>query len=316
MIVLLSTAAPAAELRLVVVGDTGEDTPVARLVAADVLRATSAAAPGHVRVVSTGDLFYDRPPAELSTAGCGEVAAERYRQFYVDALPQPVLAVTGNHDVYPPGGDKAFSLATHACTEAAFRNMGWLTADQPLATRVVHLDTDHVRADVVLVDWRLLGTRDDERAAIAPAADLRDDATIRVGVSHYPLPNGLTSGKCKEFGWNRALPDTVPGVDLWLNGHSHHLEARTTRGVLDVTSGGGKDLDPLEACGKRRSFYRVMAGDPVPTGAAQGGYTLVDVDPDQFVVTPIACTLDAGCAPIPEGVVTCRGTRAHLRCAH
>lgn len=311
-------AAMAADVRLIVVGDTGETTEVAAMVSADIVRLATEPGPAVVRVVATGDLYYDRPPAELTTEACGEAAAARYRAFYGAGFPPTVLAVTGNHDLYPPGEAKAFSAEAHACTEAAFRNMGWLRADEPLASRVVQVDGARVTADVALIDWRLLGSPEEEDAAVVPDGSLRRDATFTIGVSHYPLPGGLTTGKCKEFDWNRALPATVPRVDVWLNGHSHHLEARRVRRVLDITSGAGKELDALEQCSDASSYYRFTADDPVPTGPAHGGYTIVDLDEadgkGRISVTPVACTVGVGCAPIPAVAFTCTSRGVGTRC--
>jgi predicted phosphodiesterase len=299
----------AVDVRLLVVGDTGEATSVGQLVAADLVKVAQQPGPRVVRVIATGDLYYDRPPSDLSTARCAAAVSERYREFYSDALPQPVLAVAGNHDLYPPGDGRAFSQAAHNCTEAAFRRMGWLGESEPLASRVVAVDGDQVKVDVALVDWRLLGSALDVAEAMVPSRELRRDATFTVGVSHYPLPSGLTTGKCNEFEWNRELPATVPGADLWLNGHSHHLEAHLVGSVLDVTSGAGKELDKLKQCSNGRSFYRITANDPVPTGAASAGYTVIDLDVvdggARATVTPVVCTVTGGCGPLADSVVQC-----------
>ena len=136
-------------IRLILVGDTGKDTPVAAVVSAEITRRMTDA-PDAI-LVALGDLYYNQPPA--ADADCAAQTAARYRSFFGTIDAARTQAVAGNHDVAEPE-THAWSPAARACTEAAFRDLGWLGAAEALANRTRQLDGGGLTLDLGFVHHR------------------------------------------------------------------------------------------------------------------------------------------------------------------
>jgi hypothetical protein len=314
MLLLALSFAHAADpaLRLLLVGDTGEETAVSAVVAADLARALAASPVA--QVVALGDLYYDHVPAEAPD--CAALVAARYRAFYGGFPAGRVHAVAGNHDVTDPEQQVALPAA-YACTEAAFRAMGWLGADEPLATRTRAIDGGGLKVDLVLVEG---GFYDDAHPALP---DLRPEADWQLLATHYVLA-GAFGKPADEVGAYFGVPrGHTP--DLWVNGHAHHIEGREAGDTFGVTSGVGMEMrrfkgwvdrsypstfawvrcpeEAWSACraGARRGDY---PRGLLPYEAEVGGYVVLDLLPPrqgryEAVLTPVLC-VDGACGARPS----------------
>lgn len=270
--------------RLLLVGDSGLDTTVARRVAEAV--EAEAAAPGHtIHVLAMGDLYYDSVP---TTPDCAAQVAARYRLFYEGVPAAKVLGVVGNHDVANPD-HKGFSAAARACTAAAYEALGWRLPD----SGVVKLDAAGVKIDLALVDAGWLAPDGAHQGATPPALKLRKNADWVLYANHYTWRT--STGKCKEADNTWAWLGRPP-MDLWLNGHAHHLEAIPVEGALAVTSGASMQLRPLSTCeGVTGSLFTYVKG-----ATEQGGYVRLDIESKTSArLTPVLCDVGGACVDQP-----------------
>lgn len=276
--ILLATLALAAPPRLLLVGDTGEDTAVAHTVSGAI--AQELARRPDAWVLALGDLFYDGPPVGET---CVEQVEARYRLFY-GGFADRVLAVMGNHDV-SIGEQEAPSPEARACTAGAFAKMGW----DPPDTHVKQLDQAGVKVDLVLLDAGLYG----DGATPPKDLPLREKADWLFYADHYTW---LTStGKCGEA---KKIPvDWLgsPPMDLWINGHAHHLEAVDVGEPVAITSGAGMQMREPKICEGVTPLF-VYTGEK---GKDRGGYIRLDLrSKRRATLTPVLC--DGGvCAEQP-----------------
>ena len=170
-------AAPAlaAGPRLLLVGDTGDDTAMARVVAADL----AAAQAGAEAIIALGDLYYDAPP--IDAPDCVDQLVARYSAFFRTLDPAKVVPVTGNHDVTTVE-QKSFSPAARACTVAAWKKMGWVKDDAPSHVRA--LQKGGVRVDLAVIDSGFYG-----EGAPRPSLSFRKQAHWRFYAAHYVCEN-------------------------------------------------------------------------------------------------------------------------------
>lgn len=283
---ILSAAAFAAPIHLVLVGDTGFDNPVARRVA-EAVRAE--AQDPAVRVLAMGDLYYDFPPVGPD---CVDQVVARYQAFYAGIPAAQMIGVLGNHDVSDPT-ESAFSAEARACTVAAFAKLGWTAPDSHL----LRLDRGGVKADLAVIDAGFL-TGGVHQGASPPALEPRKKAHWRMYSDHYTWLS--STGKCKEAGLTWAWLGK-PSMDLWLNGHAHHLEAIPVEGALAVTSGAGMQFRDFSACpGVEGSFF-VYTDD----GVERGGYVRLELESKTRArLTPVLCDVGGACVEKPALVCT------------
>ncbi len=265
---LLITTALAGGPTLLLVGDTGEDAPMSRAVS----RALAAElADPRAAVVALGDLYYDAPPPG---ADCAVKVEQRYRTFY-GAFPERVFAILGNHDLMA-SDDHVYSPEARACSEAAFSAMGWAKPASHLQT----VDRRRVKVDLVMLDAGYYGEE------LAPPRDLplRNDAHWRFYAAHYAWRTA--NGKCSEAD---KIPVTwlgAPPMDLWLNGHAHHLELTRIDTRAAVTSGGGYELRVPRICEGVTSQFAYTGIE----GRTRGGYIRLEVQSKKKLrLTPVLC---------------------------
>ncbi len=277
MLAFLAAAALAGP-RLVLVGDTGEDTAIGKLVSAQLVKEMATAD----WLLALGDFYYDAPP--IDDKACATLLAERYRNFYAGISPRKVIPVLGNHDVTTTAQD-GFSPAARACSVAAFELLGWSKGEYPSAVRKV--DKSGVQVDLAVVDAGFYGA-----GAPKPSLTFRPSAW-RFYAAHYTWRT--TAGKCEEqdkipVGWLGTPP-----MDLWLNGHAHHLDAVMVDSVLALTSGSGMEMRKPKVCPDVTSQFTYTQDDGPPVG----GYLVVDVvSASALRVTPTICA-ESGCAAKP-----------------
>ncbi len=275
----LLTAVALAGPRIILVGDTGEDTAIGKVVSAQLVKEMATAD----WLLALGDLFYDAPP--IDDNACATLLAARYRSFYEGIPPQKVIPVLGNHDVTTVAQD-AFSPAARACSVAAFELLGWSKGDYPSAVR--KLDKAGVAIDLAVIDAGFYGA-----GAPKPSLKFRKESW-RFYAAHYTWRT--TAGKCDEQDKIPVAWLGKPPMDLWLNGHAHHLDAVMVESVLALTSGGGMELRKPKICPDVTSHFtytRDADGPPL------GGYLALDVvSKSSLVVTPTVCT-ETGCAAKP-----------------
>ncbi|GDX83458.1 hypothetical protein LBMAG42_52690 [Deltaproteobacteria bacterium] len=287
---LLTAFALAAGPRLLLVGDTGEDTPIGRVVSADIGREL----PSADWLLALGDFLYDAPP--IDDADCAGKLAEKIRLYYGTFDPKKVIPVLGNHDVTTVE-QKSFSPAARACSVAAFEKLGWTKGDYP--SHVDKLDKGGVALDLAVLDAGFYGS-----GAPVPSLKFRDTAW-RAYAAHYSWRT--TSGKCSEQDKIPVEWLGKPPMDFWLNGHAHHLDAVPVDTVLALTSGGGMELRTPTPCEGVTGLFTYVQ---LPDAPVAGGYVALDViSATQVRFTPRVCTLD-GCDWKPA--VTCtRDAKVH-----
>lgn len=294
---LLVSALALAGPRLILLGDTGENTAVARRVAAAV---HDEMADTNATLLTMGDLYYDSVPLGPD---CVDEVVARYELFYAGIPADRVVGVLGNHDV-TNADQSGFSADARACTVAAYARMGWASPD----SRVVRLDGGDVRADLVVIDAGFL-VDGGHAGAAPPTLKPRKGAHWRMYTDHYTW---LTStGKCKEAGNTWAWLGRPP-MDLWFNGHAHHLEAIPVEGALAVTSGGAMQLRPRSECtGVTGSLFSYTLGE-----VEQGGYIRLDlVSPTTARLTPVLCDVGGACVDKPAVVCTRKKKSRGVECA-
>jgi hypothetical protein len=289
---LLATALALAGPRLLLVGDTGEVNPVADRVA-EAIRAEMTD-PG-VRLLAMGDLYYDNPPIGPD---CVAQVVARYQAYYAGIPADRIIGVLGNHDL-ANADHTAFSPEARACTIGAFTQLGWALPD----SHVVRLDASGVTADLAVVDAGWLAADGAHQGATPPTLKLRNKAHWRMYTDHYTW---LTStGKCGEAGntWSWL---GKPAMDLWLNGHAHHLEAIPVEGALAITSGAGMQFRPKKDCPNVTGSLFVYTQEATP----QGGYIRLDLERTSAKLTPVVCDVGGPC--VDKAPVVCtrkKGTR-------
>jgi hypothetical protein len=297
-LIALVTLAAAAPVRLILVGDTGEDTEIGRRVAQAI--AQEAADPT-VRVLAMGDLFYDSPPVGPD---CVEQVAARYQLFYGGVPGAQMVGVIGNHDV-GTADVSAFSAEARACTVAAFAKLGWASPDSHL----LKLDRDGVKIDLAVVDAGYMNPDGTHSGATPPVLPFRKGAHWRLLTDHYTWLS--STGKCAEAGntWSWL---GKPDLDLWLNGHAHHMEAIPVGGALAVTSGAGKEFRDFKQCeGVSGSFFVYTK-----TERALGGYVRLDIESKTTAtVTPVLCEVGGACVDEPAVVCTREKSGRGVTCA-
>jgi hypothetical protein len=265
-------AAPAlaAGPRLLLVGDTGDDTAMARVVAADL----AAAQAGAEAIIALGDLYYDAPP--IDAPDCVDQLVARYSAFFRTLDPAKVVPVTGNHDVTTVE-QKSFSPAARACTVAAWKKLGWVKDDAPSHVRA--LQKGGVRVDLAVIDSGFYG-----EGAPRPSLSFRKQAHWRFYAAHYVWRSGV--GKCGERDKVPVEWLGRPPMHAWLNGHAHQVE-----GTLALTSGAGMEMRSAKDCGGVESLFTYTK----PEAADAGGWLQLDVlSATELRVTPRVCS-PTGC---------------------
>ena len=239
-------------LRLMVVGDTGKDTPTRdRVVQAS---RTVCAARGCDALILLGDNVYPRgvqPGEEARSLGLLEPWG---------TVGVPVYAVLGNHD-WGHGND-------HAAADAQLQladGLPWL-----------HLATDWTASagpatllalDTTRIFWDGAG-----RSAWLPDAVARASGW-RVVIGHHPLRSTGPHGDAGTYeGWpwvpwlsgravEAALTDGLCGAaDLYLAGHDHSRQWLEACGVQLVVSGAGASTTKLEDRGHAPRFASPTPG--------------------------------------------------------
>jgi hypothetical protein len=177
--------------------------------------------------------------------------------------PVPIYAVLGNHD---HNGDSP-ALQRE---EVARHLPDWQM--EPGTVGLVELAPG---LSLVLVDSTEVQMADDAgplRDALARSA-----GPWRIVAQHHPLRGDAISGKIRA-----AIADSGVPVQLLLAGHEHSLQLRDPPPpgpALEVVSGAGSDVDPVEPGGPPRRFVSDRAGfvrvDLVPDD--EGGRLVVSV---------------------------------------
>ncbi|HEY7725030.1 MAG TPA: metallophosphoesterase, partial [Anaeromyxobacteraceae bacterium] len=261
-------AAPGAPaLRVLLVGDLGDDTCQRDAVSQGMARATRGAA--FDLALALGDNVYDcgpdpaLPGAEACSFGPdGATAAPgyrppedpAYRRAHDDAVAAlldragdalPVWMVLGNHDVASAGGCAVPRLSAEetgrrrACLEASRRAPGWRMGGR-------HYALDAGPARFVVLDSNLLvgdygGFSAGDEAAFARAALAGCEARPCFVALHHPPASAGSHGVSHAPDRRAALEAEVSGLAAaFLAGHDHDLQHLRTEAGTDVfVSGNG-----------------------------------------------------------------------------
>ncbi|QDV84866.1 metallophosphoesterase [Planctomycetes bacterium TBK1r] len=220
---------PDSEFSLLVVGDTGYDSPQRAEVVAAMRRHTSETVPD--AAVLLGDNFYER--------GVDSVDDPRFQTdfenlFDEHSFPFPFYVCLGNHDY---GGDVSAQVRY---TEISDR---WMMPANHYAVR--HRIGDDA-IDLFVIDTYLIANRDrraNEELVWLDQQLSQSDARFKIVIGHHPAISG---GK---HGASPAIAESLPGllrdhaVDLYLSGHDHDLQLNESgQGWCQIVSGSGSKL--------------------------------------------------------------------------
>ena len=220
---------PDSEFSLLVVGDTGYDSPQRAEVVAAMRRHSSEAVPD--AAVLLGDNFYER--------GVDSVDDPRFQTdfenvFDESSFPFPFYVCLGNHDY---GGDVSAQLRY---TEISNR---WT---MPANHYSVRHEIGDVAIDLFVIDTYLIANRDrdgNEELVWLDQQLSQSDARFKIVIGHHPAISG---GK---HGAYPVIAESLPGllrdhaVDLYLSGHDHDLQLNDSgQGWLQIVSGSGSKL--------------------------------------------------------------------------
>ncbi len=293
---LLALSLAIAGPRVLLVGDTGDDTAMARIVSKDI----GVELARSDWLLALGDFYYDAPPSDQPD--CVEQVAARYRAFYGAFPAKKVVPVLGNHDVTTPVQD-SFSPAARSCSVEAFARLGWVAGGE-YPSHVRKLDKAGIKVDLAVIDAGFYGA-----GAPRPTLKFRDGAW-RFYAAHYAWRT--TAGKCSEQDKIPVEWLGRPPMDLWLNGHAHHLDAVPVDAVMAVTSGGGMEMRQRKVCEGVQSLFTYVQE---PEGPPVGGYVALDVESrTQVRLTPRVCTPE-GCAWKPAVVCTRERGKLGVACS-
>jgi hypothetical protein len=256
------------EVRVLVLGDFGRDTPAQRLVA-HAIRAESRARPFDLALELGDNLYYCGPDPTLPGAeACrfgpdGATAAEgappsRDPLFRVneapmeglvarDGRPLPVYLALGNHDVGWGGGRCAVPGLTddeaarrRACLEVAHRGPAWLMPARHYVVdrgpvRIVVIDTN-----VVIADYGGF-TLDDEIAFVRGATAGCGEGRLCFLAGHHPPAAIHGYGRGGPSPYAARMTRLVAAAEghalAFFGGHVHTLE-HLALGNLDVFISG------------------------------------------------------------------------------
>ncbi|WP_182864605.1 metallophosphoesterase [Rhodopirellula sp. JC639] len=220
---------PESEFSLLVVGDTGDESPQRTEVVAAMRRLSGMVAPD--AAVLLGDNFYER--------GVDSIDDPRFQTdfetlFDERSFPFPFYICLGNHD--HRGNPQAQTQYTE-------RSDRWTMPENHYSIR--HR-AGQTAIDLFVIDTHLIANRDDlgkeELVWLDDQLD-QSDATFKIVLGHHPV---ITGGKHRP---DSALTETLPAllrehaVDLYLSGHDHDLQLNDSgQGWLQVVSGSGSKL--------------------------------------------------------------------------
>ncbi|MBN2800523.1 MAG: metallophosphoesterase [Deltaproteobacteria bacterium] len=242
-------------LRLIAIGDTGEDNASRRLVAE--AAAKVCAERGCDLLLLLGDNLY---PLGLSADD-----DPRFDAVMVgyEAVGVPVYGVMGNHD-YGKGRD----------LEAAAHQLAWASA-HPLLT----MPTPAYRFRAGPAELFALDTTRAFWGDPTPQADwLREgleasSARWRVVLGHHPYRSNGTHGNAGAYeglawapyasgeGLERLFEGALCGrADLYLSGHDHNRQWLEACGVQLIVSGAGSKTTPITDRGNQTRFAEASEG--------------------------------------------------------
>ncbi len=258
-----STPAPARgadlrDLRMVVVGDTGEPGPIVER-----WRKIVAALPKDA-VLVPGDLIYEQaPPCPDGTPDPGSLAIYDHRVGHaLGDLGAPTYLVIGNHDVSwtrgePPRERCLVAYAAMRKAQGLVFPTSVYAVDLGLAMLIV-LDTNHFTDRPY-----------DPQATFAKSviASMKDGQRLILSGHHVLRTYGDKDDEDRLQPW-LARHGLRP--DLWINGHAHVQQFGIYGGIAALTSGTG-------AAPRDRPTCPPTCGEGQLFGSSEPGFTVVRV---------------------------------------
>lgn len=193
------------------------------------------------------------------------------------ALGKPVYPVLGNHD----WGSRALRGCGFSNPDAEIKKSGtpgfelW---NFPAPNYVVNTEVAEIiffDSSPIAEDWADAEQR--SLCALRSALSASKTKPWRIVVAHHPLYSCGEHGAEQETVRMRdAVEDLLKdhGVDLYLSGHDHHLETRTTpSSPLFVVSGSGSKIRTEGATCEQDKSFRIV-----------GGFMVLDITADTLKV--------------------------------
>lgn len=246
-----SVAAPP-ELRLLAMGDWGENNSAQSRVAwamSDYLVAPGPAVNG---LLSVGDNFY------VPLSGTDDPAWQRLfeKMYDPDQMKFPFYVALGNHDCEPGKVEIELAYAKEHPASRWKLPARWyrldLPAEKPLVTVIV-LDSDH---NVLTHDQWM------QQQQFLEGELKKQRAAWTVCCAHHPLySNGVSADNgILQHDWGTLFQKY--GVDLYISGHEHNLQHIEQPGELTtfiIAGGGGAHSHPIIS-DRHAPFSRALYG--------------------------------------------------------
>lgn len=222
------------ELAFLVVGDWGDDR--SHKTAREVARAMGAIGERNdiAFVISTGDNFYE--------SGVDSISDDKWQTTFeaiydAPALQVPWYAVLGNHDY---GGSAQAQIDYSKKSRRWTMPDRYFQIDQTFAggrADFFFIDTQRMKGETLLdmvthLDAEMQLRWLDEALASSPAQ-------WKVVVGHHPVFSGGRHGDSRFLGKSLKPILDRHGVNMYLCGHDHHLEALRSEKVSYFVSGAG-----------------------------------------------------------------------------
>jgi acid phosphatase len=214
---------------MLVVGDTGKDTPRRTAVVQAMRDHASWSRPDAAMLL--GDNFYERG---VESPDDPRFDSDFELLFDAESFGMPFYVCLGNHDV---GGNADAQVQYTACSRR------WKMPSRYYMTRQT---TREATIDIFVLDTNIL--LEGSTAADQQLQWLRDrlslsDADYKIVVGHHPVLTGGQHEVVQPI--DRVLPLVFEefSIDLYLSGHDHDLQLlQSEAGWLQVVSGAGSKL--------------------------------------------------------------------------
>ncbi len=245
------------KLRVFVIGDSGHGNESQRQVADAMEKRCREAEPD--ALLFLGDNFYQKGVDSLDDPQWEKKMFGMYGGACLSQIP--IFPVLGNHDY--KGNANVQILKTEKTPRWKMPHR-FYRVDFGEIVRVIAFDSNV--PDMCFIDY--FCTVDFLKSNL-----LLPGPKWKIVMAHHPLTSGSAKGFNYRGGWlgKFMLPQVCGEADLWLSGHSHHLEHRKLKGCetqFFVSGGGGaplydiKEDDPdSQFIAKSFGFLELLIGD-------------------------------------------------------
>ena len=276
----LPTVTPTDELTLVLIGDTGKNSPQRGRVLKQIRSETKD------YVIALGDLVYPHPPPCPN----GEVL-EQDRTFYkeqvadgLENLGAPVLAILGNHAYYRGKRNYLYSIFPFIPSPRKVGDNHEGGVVDPAACMVdylgelpdVHLPALDYGLDFGVAQLAFIDTNHlDAEAAKVVRETFNSNESWNILLGHHVLKT--YHDKEREDYVRPWLAENSFTPDLYANGHAHVLQFGIYQEIPAITSGTGAKLRHRKTCPPD-------CGEGQLWGESQAGYAILTITRERLEV--------------------------------